>query len=173
MVNYRRARIPGASYFFTVTLRDRRSCLLTENVDALREAIRAVKRQSPFRIDAVVVLPDHLHTLWTLPEGDENFSGRWRAIKARFTRLLLKRGIGLERNLRGEYALWQRRFWEHVIRDDSDFARHADYIHYNPVKHGLVRQPIEWRWSSVHRYIRLGLLAPDWATASGDGEFGE
>ena len=99
-----------------------------------------------------------------------DFSGRWRAIKARFTRLLLKRGIGLER---GEYALWQRRFWEHVFRDDSDFARHVDYIHYNPVKHGLVRQPIEWRWSSVHRYIRLGLLAPDWATASGDGEFGE
>ncbi len=173
MVNYRRARIPGASYFFTVTLRDRRSCLLTEHVDALWEAICAVKRQSPFRIDAVVVLPDHLHTLWTLPEGDENYSGRWRAIKVRFTRLLLKRGIGLERNPRGEYALWQRRFWEHVIRDDSDFARHADYIHYNPVKHGLVRRPIDWRWSSVHRYIRLGLLAPDWAAASRDGEFGE
>ncbi len=98
MVNYRRARIPGASYFFTVTLPDRRSCLLTEHVDALREAIHAVKRQSPFRIDAVVVLRDHLYTLWTLPEGDENYSGRWRAIKVRFTRLLLKRGIGLERN---------------------------------------------------------------------------
>ena len=173
MVNYRRARLPGATYFFTVTLRDRRSRKLTDHVDALREEVKCVKRRWPFRIDAVVVLPDHLHTIWTLPEGDTDFSKRWRAIKARFTRCLVKRGIALVHDRRGEYELWQRRFWEHLIRDEQDFARHVDYIHYNPVKHGWVARPLGWRWSSIHRYVRLGLLPPDWAAVPEEGGFGE
>ncbi len=173
MVKYHRAGIPGATYFFTITLRDRHSRMLTEHVDALREAVRFAKRRWPFRIDAVVVLPDHLHTIWRLPEGDADFSKRWRAIKARCSRNLVRRGVVLAQDRRGEYALWQRRFWEHFIRDEQDLSRHVDYIHYNPVKHGLVARPSDWRWSSIHRYIRLGALSPDWAAAPEEGRFGE
>ncbi len=110
MVNYRRADIPGATYFFTVTLRDRHSRVLTDHVDALREAVRDVKQRWPIRIDALVVLPDHLHAIWTLPDDDADFSKRWRGIKARFTRCLVKRGVVLSTDRRGEYDLWQRRF---------------------------------------------------------------
>jgi len=173
MVNYRRARLPGATYFFTVTLRDRRSRMLTDHVDTLREGVQCAKRRWPFRIDAIVVLPDHLHTIWTLPEGDADFSKRWRAIKAGFTRRLVERGIVLAQDRRGEYELWQRRFWEHLVRDEQDFSRHVDYIHYNPVKHGWVVRPLNWRWSSIHRYVRLGLLPPDWAAVLEEGAFGE
>ncbi len=138
MVRYRRARIPGAIYFFTVTLRDRRSDLLTRRAELLRQVFRGVRRERPFTIEAIVVLPDHLHTMWTLPPGDADYASRWRAIKARFSWSLARDGVPLIRNRRGEYDLWQRRFWEHLIRDEDDFARHADYIHCNPVKHGLV-----------------------------------
>ena len=127
MVNYRRARIPGGTYFFTITLRNRRSGLLIKHIDALRSAFREVRRQSPFALVAAVVLPDHLHTIWTLPAGDHDFSTRWRGIKSRFTRLLVRRGEPLQRDSRGEYNLWQRRFWEHTVRDETDFARHVDY----------------------------------------------
>lgn len=161
MVNYRRARIAGATYFFTVTLRDRRQTLLTAHVDLLRSMFRAVRRQRPFVIDAAVVLPDHLHTLWTLPEGDADFSGRWRSIKAGFSRQLVRCGVPLARDKRGEYDLWQRRFWEHLIRDDEDFARHVDYVHFNPVKHGLVEDPFHWRWSSIHAHARQGRVGRD------------
>ena len=157
MVNYRRARISGATFFFTVTLRERSSYALTDHIDALREALRTVKRRRPFRIDALVVLPDHLHTIWTLPDNDGDFSGRWRAIKGGFTRALKRRSVTLERDRRGEHDLWQRRFWEHMIRDENDFVRHVDYTHYNPVKHGLVARPVDWPWSSIHRYVRHGL----------------
>ena len=173
MVNYRRARIPGGTYFFTITLRNRRSGLLIKHLDALRSAFREVRHQSPFALDAAVVLPDHLHTIWTLPAGDHDFSTRWRGIKSRFTRLLVRRGEPLQRDSRGEYNLWQRRFWEHTVRDETDFARHVDYIHYNSVRHGLVTKPTAWRWSSIHRYIRLGLVPADWALDPGEGEFGE
>jgi putative transposase len=142
MVQYRRARIPGATYFFTVTLRDRRSQLLIEHVDALRLAFRIIRRRRPFVIQAIVILPDHLHTVWKLPESDDNFPGRWKAIKACFTRALLRRGLRLKRDPNGEYNLWQRRYWEHWIRDGSDLTRHIDYIHYNPVKHGLALRPV-------------------------------
>ena len=125
----------------------------------LRSVIRDVRRQRPFIIDAAVVLPDHLHTVWTLPGGDADFSGRWRAIKAGFSRALVRRGLPLVRDRRGEYDLWQRRFWEHLVRDDEDFARHVDYIHHNPVKHGLVTDPIDWRWSSIHAFVRREQLA--------------
>jgi putative transposase len=173
MVNYRRARIPGATYFFTVTLRHRRSGLLTARVDLLRAVFRSVRHQRPFAIEAMMVLPAHLHTVWSLPPTDAEYSGRWRTIKARFIRALVRQGIPLVRNRRGEYDVWQRRFWEHVIRDDVDFTRHVDYIHHNPVKHGLVANPFDWRWSSIHYYVRRGLIAPDWRGHQPDGRFGD
>jgi putative transposase len=176
MVLYRRNRIAGGTYFFTVTLRDRRSTLLIDRIDDLREAFRAVKRKRPFRLDAMAVLPDHLHAIWTLPEGDDDYSGRWRAIKTRFTRLTGAAGIGLTRNAKGEYDLWQRRFWEHTIRNVRDLQRHVDYIHFNPVKHGCVTRVQDWPHSTFHRYVRAGLYPVDWAggdTATVDGAFGE
>ena len=173
MVNYRRAPIPGATYFSTVTLRNRRSDFLVTYVDALRSAFGEARRRSPFTIDAIVVLPDHLHTIWTLRPDDHDFSGKWRFLKSRFTRSLIRKGASLKRDSRGEYDLWQRRFWEHLIRDENDFARHVDYIHYNPVKHGLAVTPQSWKWSSIHRYIHLGIMPADWATDPGEGGFGE
>ena len=173
MVNYRRARVPGATYFFTVTLRDRRKDWLTAHAELLRSSFRRVRRQRPFAIDAVVVLPDHLHTIWTLPPGDADYSGRWRAIKAVFSRNLSDLGVPLVRNRRGEYDLWQSRFWEHLIRDEEDFARHVTYIHYNPVKHGLVAAPMDWRWSSIHAYVRRGIIAADWSGCDQSGTFGD
>jgi putative transposase len=124
-------------------------------------------------IEAAVVLPDHLHAICTLPPGDADYSGRWRAIKARFSRALVGRGVPIVRNRRGEYDLWQRRFWEHLIRDDGDFARHVDYIHYNPVKHGLVADPFDWRWSSIHAFARRGIVSRGWCGFDQDGTFGD
>jgi putative transposase len=173
MVNYRRALVPGATYFFTVTLRDRRKDWLVVHVDALRTIVRDVRRQRPFTIDAIVVLPDHLHAVWTLPEGDADFPGRWRAIKGGFTRRLIRLDVPVMRDRRGEYNLWQRRYWEHLIRDEEDFARHVDYIHYNPVKHGLVGDPFDWRWSSIHAFARRGIIRRDWRGYHQDGAFGD
>ncbi len=163
MVLYRRNRIPGATYFFTVTLSDRQSDLLTRHIDCLREAFRFIRRRRPFVIDAMVVLPDHLHALWTLPPGDSDYPGRWRALKSRFTRGLAGKGISIERNDKGEYRLWQRRYWEHTIRDERDLRVHVDYIHYNPVKHGWVKRPMDWPHSSLHRFVRAGWVSADWA----------
>jgi putative transposase len=137
MVDYRRTRIPGGTYFPTVTLRNRRSDFLVKYVDALKSAFGEARGKSAFTVDAIVVLPDHLHTIWTLRPDDHDFSGKWRSLKSRFTRSLIQKGASLKRDSRGEYDLWQRRFWEHLIRDENDVARHVDYIHYNPVKHGL------------------------------------
>jgi len=174
MVRYRRNLVPGGTYFFTVTLADRRSTILVDHIAALREAFRTARRERPFAIDAIVILPEHLHVLMTLPQNDTDYSGRWRRIKSMFARLVARR-MPLERNRRGEYALWQRRFWEHTIRDESDFERHADYIHFNPVKHGLVSRVTDWPHSSFHRYIRLGVLPRDWAgdAANSAVNFGE
>lgn len=176
MVLYPRSRIANAPYFLTVTLRDRSSRLLVAHVELLRTAFRDTAAQYPFRIDAVVVLPEHLHLLCTLPEDDADFSTRIRVIKRNFTRGLIACGVSLSRDQRGEYRLWQRRFWEHTIRDDADFARHVDYIHYNPVKHGLVEAVRDWPHSSFHRYVRQGLLAADWggvAPVEPEGAMGE
>jgi putative transposase len=162
MVRYRRNFVYGGTFFFTVTVADRRSSVLVEHAAALRNAFRVARAKRPFTIDAIVVLPDHLHTIMTLPQNDADFSGRWRQIKSLFTQEVVARGFTAERNRRGEYALWQRRFWEHTIRDDSDLSRHVDYIHYNPVKHGLVSRVSDWRYSSFHRYVQQGLLPPDW-----------
>jgi len=175
MVHYRRSRIAGGSFFFTVTLHDRQSRILTEHIDLLRSAFRETQRCRPFVIDAIVVLPEHLHTVWTLPHGDIDYSGRWRAIKSRFTRVLRKAGQPVPRHANGEHALWQRRFWEHTLRDEQDRDRHVDYIHYNPVKHGYVPAVADWPYSSFHRYVRQGLLSENWAWGGGfdEGSFGE
>ncbi len=162
MVRYRRNIVAGGTYFFTVTLVDRRSSTFVEHIDALRAAFRAARRERRFMIDAIVILPDHLHAIFTLPAGDADFSGRWRRIKGHFSTRMIRAGVAVKRHPNGELALWQRRFWEHTIRTDDDFARHVDYIHFNPVKHGLVSRVLDWPYSSFHRYVRQGLLPKDW-----------
>ena len=175
MVRYRRNFLPGGVYFFTVALADRRSAALVDHIDALRTALRVGRRERPFAIDAIVILPDHLHAILTLPPNDADFSGRWRRIKGHFSSALIETGIELNRSPNGDLALWQRRFWEHTIRDENDFSRHVDYIHFNPVKHGLVTRVLDWPHSSFHRHVREGLLSADWAgDAREDGAgFGE
>jgi len=165
MTVYRRANVPGATFFFTVNLAQRhRNQLLFENIDLLREIFREVKARHPFFIDAIVVLPEHLHTIWTLPEGDADFKTRWSLIKAGFSRHIpLGERRSESRVKRGERGIWQRRYWEHVIRDEQDFERHVDYIHWNPVKHGWVKRVADWRHSSFHAYVRRGIYRADWA----------
>ncbi|MGL4236261.1 REP-associated tyrosine transposase [Tabrizicola sp.] len=156
MSRYLRPRIPGASVFFTVGLADRRMRTLVEQVDALREAVRVTKAERPFRIDAWVVLPEHMHAVWTLPEGDADYSVRWRLIKSRFSRGLPLGPLRPSHAARQERGVWQRRFWERQIRNEADFAAHLHYCWWNPVKHGHVEWPEDWPHSSVHRDIRLG-----------------
>jgi putative transposase len=174
MPDYRRNRVPGGTYFFTVNLLDRGSRLLVTHIDALRGAVRRVRARAPFQIDAWVVLPDHMHCLWTLPEGDADFPGRWRAIKIGFSKSL---GIAEPRSSvmarRGERGIWQRRYWEHTIRDDHDFATQFDYVHFNPVKHGLVKHPSEWPHSSFHRCVAAGLYPAGWMSGGDLPEAGE
>ena len=175
MVRYRRNYIAGGTYFFTLALEDRASTALVDHVGALRASFRDVRHEHPFAIDAIVILPDHLHAVWTLPESDVDFSNRWRRIKADFTRRLSAAGVSLSRHRNGEYALWQRRFWEHTIRNERDFERHVDYVHFNPLKHGLVARVCDWPYSSFHRYVRNGILPLDWAGDACDTnmKFGE
>jgi putative transposase len=163
MPNYRRNRIAGATYFFTVNLRNRRSGLLVAQIEVLREAVRAVRRQSPFDIDAWVVLPDHMHCLWTLPESDSEFPDRWRRIKAAFSKSLPDtEQVSRSRSRKGELGIWQRGYWEHTIRDDRDYAAHMDYTHFNPVKHGLARDPSDWPYPSFRRCVSAGLYPAGW-----------
>ena len=175
MVRYRRNFVAGGVYFFTATLADRTSSALTDNIGVLRVAIRTTRSTLPLAIEAAVVLPEHFHVVSTLPAGDANFSIRLSLIKRQFTEALARAGVRLPRHRNGELALWQRRFWEHTIRGERDFERHVDYIHFNPIKHGLVARVSDWPHSSFHRYVRQGLLPKDWA---GDfkqpvGHFGE
>ena len=176
MVGYRRNRIPGARYFFTVTLLDRASRMLVERIADLREVFGAVRAQRPFIMDAVVILPDHLHCVWTLPPNDADYALRWREIKSRFSRRV---PVGERRSKgrmnKGERGRWQRRYWEHTLRDDRDVERHVDYIHYNPVKHGYVTRVAEWPYSSFHRFVRKGVYPADWTGVQDGvkGEFGE
>jgi len=163
MVNYRRNFVPGGSYFFIVTLRMRNSQQLVESIDLLRLAFRKTQEAKPFKIEAIVVLPEHLHSIWTLPPNDSDYPGRWKSIKSIFTRELEKSGVVVEKRKDGSALIWQRRYWEHTIRDVDDLYRHIDYIHFNPVKHGLVERVKDWPYSSFHRYVRQGLLSPDWA----------
>ena len=178
MSRYIRPRVPGACVFFTVNLVDRGADTLVRHVDVLRQAVAVTRAKRPFGIDAWVVLPDHMHCVWTLPEGDADYSGRMAAIKAQFTRDVRRSGftptlspkngyganggrvrrggayeerVGVNPDLRGEAPIWQKRFWEHHIRGDEDFAAHVRYCWINPVKHGLVGHPGEWPFSSWHR----------------------
>jgi putative transposase len=176
MTSYRRNFVPGGSFFFTVNLADRRSRLLTAQVELLRAAFRNTWRRHPFTIDAIVVLPDHLHVIWTLPDGDADFATRWQLIKASFSRgLPANELVSASRQHKRERGIWQRRYWEHTLRDDADFARHIDYIHFNPVKHGHVTRVRDWPHSSFHRMVRLGLYPADWAGDANDpgASFGE
>ncbi len=167
MPEYRRHRAAGGTYFFTVVTFGRRPWLCDEaSRAALRRAIDHVRRRHPFRVDAWVLLPDHLHCLWTLPEGDSDYSTRWRLIKGFVARSLGGGGetgeLGPSRARKGEMGRWQRRFWEHTIRDERDFEAHSDYIHFNPVKHGLCGSPGDWPWSTIHRWTRAGVYPAGW-----------
>ncbi len=172
MSDYRRYFVPGGTYFFTVVT-ERRAQLFGR--ESARRLLGNVMRQCflryPVDVVAIVLLPEHLHTLWTLPPGDDRYSLRWRWIKREFTRGWLALG-GPEQQcseLRGgeqRRGVWQRRFWEHAIRDEADMESHFDYIHYNPVKHGLVRRPYDWPWSSFRRWVRVGHYSADWAAGA-------
>jgi REP-associated tyrosine transposase len=165
MTDYRRAHIPGATWFFTVNLaRRKRNNLLVEKIVDLRAAFQQIRVRHPFHIDAVVILPEHLHCIWTLPPGDANFAARWGLIKGSFSRGVEKNErISPSRAKRSERGIWQRRFWEHLIRDGEDFNRHVDYIHWNPVKHGWVKRVADWPYSSFHDYLRRGIYPENWA----------
>ena len=165
-MNYRRVYIPGGTYFFTVVTYQRRPILSSPaRVEQLRSAFRYTIERMPFTIVASAILPDHMHFIWALPAGQTDFSTRWRLIKSHFTRSMepLKTPSDApSRAGKGEKDIWQRRFWEHLLFDEVDLTRHIDYIHYNPVKHGLVRSPIEWKFSSFHQYLDMGMVSPDW-----------
>jgi putative transposase len=163
MVRFRRNYVPAGTYFFTLTLRDRRSRALTDHIHLLRTAFRDVRQDHPFEIAAIAVLPEHLHAVLTPPDEDADYSGRWRRIKARFSQSLVHAGVPVQKDPRGEYRLWRRRFWEHTIRDERDLETHVAYIHYNPVKHGWVTRAVDWPYSSFHRYLRLGWVDDSWA----------
>jgi putative transposase len=175
MPNYRRAWAPGGCWFFTVNLLDRSSSILTQRIDALREAVQWTLQRYPFRTDAFVVLPDHIHAVWTLPLDDTEFAVRWRMIKSRFARSIPKEApVSRSRKARGERGIWQRRFWEHLIRNEQDYSRHIEYCYINPVKHALVRRVQNWPYSSFHRDVRAGIFPLDWAgEIEVIGEFGE
>lgn len=206
MPNYRRARVPGGTFFFTVVSWRRRPILCHPAIRAsLRDAITATREIHPFTIDAWVLLPDHLHCVWTLPEGDADFSMRWSKIKRFVTQRVEGSVIGAHsapygfdhvgctsctipgshgtsddqvlRSRRREGRIWQRRFWEHQVRDQTDMLRCLDYLHWNPVKHGHVTAVVDWPYSSFHRYIRLGCYPTGWGgpgdDAADDRGFGE
>jgi putative transposase len=164
MRTYVRARIQGGCYFFTVNLAKRRgNDLLIRQIDDLRTAFRETRKVHPFTVDGIVVLPDHLHGLWQLPDGDDDFPLRWRLIKSRFSlRIDTGERTSSSRVRKGERGIWQRRYWEHAIRDERDYQTHLDYIHYNPVKHGLVHATKDWPYSSFHRYVKQGVYPLDW-----------
>ena len=173
-MRYRRAWVPGGSFFFTVVTAKRRPLFASAKaVDVLRAAFRAVRARHPFDLDAIAVLPDHLHCIWSLPAGDADFATRWRLIKTWFTKHCdpaLRTATNHGTTVGREEAIWQHRYWEHVLRDEVDSARHMDYIHFNPVGHGLVSSAIQWPYSSFHQYVRSGVYPSDWGQGGMDFE---
>lgn len=169
-MQYRRAKTAGGTYFFTVNLAGRNADTLVRHIDDLREVTRRVKETHPFSIVAMVVLPEHLHAIWRLPPGDADYPLRWSLLKAGFSRRIDKgERLRPSRVAKRERGIWQRRYWEHQIRDETDLARHVDYIHYNPVKHGWVIRAVDWPHSTLHGYIERGILSRDWGGETGDG----
>ena len=170
MSEYRRCCDEGGTFFFTLVTFERAAFLTSNEARrCLRAAWKETQCAHPFQVDAVCLLPDHLHCVWTLPEGDTDYSSRWKQLKGAFTRSYLAGGgsdgfRNASRLRSREAAVWQRRFWEHRIRDGEDYRRHVEYIHYNPVKHGHVSKPIDWAWSSLHRFVRQGLHEKDWGS---------
>jgi len=168
MSNYRRVILPGATYFFTQVTYQRIPWLCSDiSRSTLRKGLQRLQKLYPFSLDAIVLLPDHLHCIWTLPDGDSNYAGRWRYLKNFVTRscghkLQIPAEISLSRQKRQEKNLWQRRYWEHLITDDTDFNNHCNYIHYNPVKHGLCQSPKDWEFSSFHRFVKQAIYPEDW-----------
>jgi putative transposase len=176
MSRYRRANVEGGVFFFTVALADRSSDLLVRRADRLREVYSSVHRSRPFETIAICILPDHIHAIWRLPEGDADFPLRWSLIKSGFSHgLSSAHNRSASKIARREKGLWQRRYWEHMIRDEADLGRHIDYIHFNPVKHGLVPRARDWPHSSFHRFVERGDLPLDWGGDMRDlpGRFGE
>jgi len=157
-MNYRRSRLAGGTHFFTVVTANRAPILTKPAaVQCLRTTFRHVIHRYPFTIDAIVIMPDHIHCIWSLPEGDSNYPTRWRLIKTGVTK-----SLGTPPAAQTPTSPWQKRYWEHTIRDQKDFNRHVDYIHFNPVKHGYVDRAIDWPYSSFHRFVKEGILAVDW-----------
>src|SRR5690348_8254467 len=152
MPNYRRVLVPGGTYFFTVNLQQRELSLLVDHIANLRAAFRTARAERPFELIAAVVLPDHLHCVWRLPEGDADYATPWRHIKSLFSRSLMVAGSASRRANRCERGIWQRRFWEHCIHNERDLLAHIEYVHFNPVKHGYVGDTREWPYSTIHRY---------------------
>ena len=171
MPNYRRAWMPGGTWFFTVTLLERGdNDLLVRHIDALRAAVRETRSRHPFVIHGLVVLPDHLHAVIELPEGDTDFSLRWRRIKAQFSKSIPATELrSVVRQRRGERGIWQRRYWEHLIRDDADYRAYMDYVHVNPLKHGLVARVVDWPYSTFHRLVEQDVYPENWCGDGGAG----
>lgn len=166
-MEYRRAWCPGGSYFFTVITHDRKPILtIPDNISRLRAAFSHIKRNRPFIIDGIVVLPDHLHCIWRLPEDDSDFATRWRLIKHYFSRscLGIEGILNQSRQSKKEKGIWQRRYWEHLVRDEQDWRKHMDYINYNPVKHGFAKMPIQWPYSSFKHCVEKGWYPSDWGS---------
>ena len=163
MPQYRRAKFPGGTFFFTVAIANRGDDLLVREIDRLRDAYGLVQRRHSFETIAICVLPNHLHAIWSLPGNDSDFSLRWSLIKSRFSRGLAAAPSRSARHVeKREKGVWQRRYWEHAIRDEGDLYRHIDYIHFNPVKHGLVSRVVDWPHSSFHQYVKRAELPADW-----------
>ena len=175
MANYKRFYRNGGTWFFTVNLWQRQNNdLLIREINLLRQSVRNVRQKHPFTIIAWVVLPEHMHYIWRLPEGDSDFSLRWRLIKSRFSRNLPQTaipGATLQQEKRRE--IWQRHFWEHCIRDEADFKRHFDYIHLNPLKPGWAQKEKNWPYSTFHRYVATNIYPENWCGIIEPGVFGE
>ena len=172
MPDWRRSQVPGGTFFFTVVTDNR--IPLFASADArkmLGQVLRECRRQWPFNLDGIVLLPDHLHVIWSLPRGDMNYSRRWAWLKSQFTQRWIAAGgqaqsVTSGRHRDGRKGVWQPKFWEHTLQDDEDFERHLNYIHYNPVKHGYVSSPRDWPWSSFHRYVKAGVYDADWGSGT-------
>jgi putative transposase len=184
MPEYRRWYVPGGAFFFTLVTQSRRPILNTDLARrCLRQAIDDVRTKWPFELVAIVLLPDHLHSIWTLPTGDTRYPTRWKRIKEEFTRRYLGAGgkeipPSISRLRHGERGIWQRRYWEHTVRDEEDLKRCVDYVHWNPKKHGYVANVCDWRWSSFHRFVAMGEYGLDWGAEDptpgyDDPEWGE